>query len=111
MGGNESDGYFTIQRALNIARNSESVVDPTASSYLERSLRDLWGRLEAAPDTYVLTKDEFALFNYFRHRFTASNVAQSAVQRFWDSYQGDPRDFEQTQSSSSRATERSTSGS
>jgi hypothetical protein len=94
MGGNEVDGYFTIQRALDIARNSEGIVDPTVSSYLERALRDVWARLEAAPESYVLTKDEFALFNYFRHRFTTSNVAQSAVQRFWDNYQGDPRDLQ-----------------
>jgi len=90
MGGNEVDGYFTIQRALDIARNSEGVVDPTVSSYLERALRDVWASIEAAPEDYVLTKDEFALFNYFRHRFTTSNIAQSAVQRFWDNYQGDP---------------------
>jgi hypothetical protein len=94
MGGNEADGYFTIQRALDIARNSEGVVDPTISSYLERALRDVWTRLEAAPESYILTKDEFALFNFFRHRFTTSNVAQGAVQRFWDNYQGDPREFQ-----------------
>jgi hypothetical protein len=94
MGGNEVDGYFTIQRALELARNSEGVVDPTVSSCLERSLRDVWARLEADPDSYVLTKDEFALFNYFRHRFTNSNIAQRAVQRFWDNYQGDLRDLQ-----------------
>jgi hypothetical protein len=93
MGGHEVDGYFTIQRALDIARNSEGIVDPTVSSYLERALRDVWARIDAAPESYILTKDEFALFNYFRHRFTTSNVAQSAVQRFWDNYQGDPRDL------------------
>jgi hypothetical protein len=93
MGGNEVDGYFTIQRALEIARNSEGVVDPIVSSCLERCLRDVWARLEAYPENYILTKDEFALFNYFRHRFTNSNTAQRAVQRFWDHYQGDHRDF------------------
>lgn len=94
MGGNEVDGHFTIQRALEIARNSEGVVDPTVSSCLERSLREVWARLEANPDNYVLAKDEFALFNYFRHRFTNSNIAQRAVQRFWDNYQGNPRDLQ-----------------
>jgi hypothetical protein len=94
MGGNEVDGYFTIQRALEIARNSEGVVDPTVSSCLERSLRDVWARLEADPDNYILTKDEFALFNYFRHRFTNSNTAQRAVHRFWDHYHGDPRELQ-----------------
>ncbi|KAE9986505.1 hypothetical protein EG328_005391 [Venturia inaequalis] len=94
MGGNDVDSHFTIQRALEIARNSEGVVDPTVSSCLERSLRAVWTRLEANPDNYVLTKDEFALFNYFRHRFTSSNTARRAVQRFWDNYRGDPRDIQ-----------------
>jgi hypothetical protein len=94
MGGNEVDGYFTIQRALDIARNSEGFVDPTVTTYLERSLRDVWARLAAAPDTYILTKDEFALFNYFRQRFTTSYIAQQAVQRFWNNYQGHPRDLQ-----------------
>lgn len=100
MGGNEIDGHFTIQRALEIARNSEGVVDPTISSCLEYSLREVWARLEANPDSYVLTKDEFALFNYFRHRFTNSDTAQRAIQRFWDNYQGQHREL-QTQNSRS----------
>lgn len=107
MGGNEVDGYFTIQRALEIARNSEGVVDPTVSSCLERSLRGLWARLEADPDNYIFTKDEFALFNYFRHRFTNSNTAQRAVQRFWDHYHGDPRDFQNGAAATGTQTTRS----
>jgi hypothetical protein len=88
MGGNEINGAFTIQRALDIARNSEGYVDPTIHQYLERALQDVWARLHQAPDTYLFTKDEFALFNYYRNRFTSSEIAQRAVRRFWDNYQG-----------------------
>ncbi|KAF2398951.1 hypothetical protein EJ06DRAFT_557490 [Trichodelitschia bisporula] len=77
-----------MARALDIARNSEGIVDPVISSYLERSLRDVWARIEAQPEAYVLSKDEFALFNYFQHRFLTSRIAQRAVQRFWENYHG-----------------------
>jgi hypothetical protein len=101
MGGNEVNGSFTIQRALDIARNSEGYVDPTIHQYLEHALQDVWARLYQAPDTYLFTKDEFALFNYYRNRFATSEIAQRAVQRFWNNYQGDYSEF---QSSSSRST-------
>jgi hypothetical protein len=93
-GGGTADGYLNIQRALDIARNSEGVVDPTIASFLERALRDLWGRITAQPSTYLMNKDEFALFNYFRTRFTQSPTAQDAIQRFWNNYYGDPRAYQ-----------------
>jgi hypothetical protein len=94
MGGNGDTangyGYLTVQRALDIARNSEGGVDPVISSYLEKAILEVWSRLHAQPQTYILSKDEFALFNYFRARFQSSDIAQRAVKRFWDHYEGDP---------------------
>lgn len=79
-------GQLTIQTALDIARNSEGEVEPTISAYLEHALQIVWTKLSHAPDSYVLTKDEFALFNYFRPRFANSELAQRAVRRFWNHY-------------------------
>lgn len=93
MRGSEVDVHVTIKRALDIARNSDGVVDPSILSCLERSLRDIWSRIEADPENYVFTADEFALFNYFRYRFTNSRTAQRAVERFWNQYQGVPRNL------------------
>jgi hypothetical protein len=95
MGGNASAdingyGYLSIQRALEIARNSEGGVDPVIVSYLEKAIQEVWARLHANPN-YILTKDEFSLFTYYRARFQNSEVARRAVQRFWDYYQGNPR--------------------
>ncbi|KAF2840826.1 hypothetical protein M501DRAFT_1014822 [Patellaria atrata CBS 101060] len=93
MGGNngaivDGYGYLSLQGALDVARNSEGGVDPNITAFLERAIHDVWGRLSAAPETYILSKDEFALFNFYRQRFSTSPLAQRAVQRFWDSYQG-----------------------
>ena len=93
-GDQAADTYLSVQRALEIVRNSEGAVDQTSVRFLERSIDELWGRIQTEPNTYLMTKDDFALFNYFRTRFTTSNTAQNAIQRFWDNYQGDPRDFE-----------------
>lgn len=83
-----SYGQLNIQTALDIARNSQGDVEPTISAYLEYSLQVVWSKLISSPEAYILTKDEFALFNYFRPRFTNSDLAQTAIRRFWEHYQG-----------------------
>lgn len=80
-------GQLSIQTALDIARNSEGDVEPTISAYLDACLQDVWAKLAAEPDSYIMTKDEFAVLNYFRPRFTDSEIAQSAIRRFWEHYE------------------------
>lgn len=90
MGGNGNQEInaeeLTIQKALDIARNTEGAVDQSVTSYLEGKLRNIWIQIEAHPETYILSKDEFALFNFYRQRATSSALAQSAIRRFWDNY-------------------------
>ena len=90
MGGNGLSNQLTVKRALEIARNGEDrPLDPAVSAVLERAISEIWQRIQAQPNTYILSKDEFAVFNYFRSRFTFSDVARRAVQRFWDNFEGD----------------------
>ena len=75
-------------RALEQVRNSDSEVPAEAQQTVERAIQQLWQRLQANPN-YLMNKDEFALFNYARSRYTAGNdavVAQRAVARYWDSH-------------------------
>jgi hypothetical protein len=75
----------TVEQALEIARDSpEGAADPTISSILDSALNQLWAKVQAAPDSYVMTRDEFAVFNYFQHRFTGNKMAIAARKRFWD---------------------------
>ncbi|KAI5360254.1 hypothetical protein Slin15195_G121150 [Septoria linicola] len=76
-------GVLNYQRAIDIARNSEGELDPTVSAYLEGALTDIWSRVSIQPDDYVMTKDEFAVFNYYRRRFDENTVAENAVARYW----------------------------
>jgi hypothetical protein len=79
-----------VRRALDRARNSDDGrVDPQISTILETAIGELWRKIQAQPDSYVLSRDEFALFNYFRERFRGSPIAQRAVERFWNNFHGD----------------------
>lgn len=72
-----------IQTALEIARNADSEVDRTVWSYLETNVAGLWRRIQDQPNTYVMDKDEFALFNFFLQRYKDSELTEKAVDRFW----------------------------
>ncbi|KAF2467065.1 uncharacterized protein BDR25DRAFT_72900 [Lindgomyces ingoldianus] len=94
MGGNADYiagyGYISLQRALDIARASDDGrVDPTINAYLERKLGEVWARVQAQPSSYVFTKEEFSLFNYYRARFGETDpIVVGAIARFWNRYHG-----------------------
>jgi uncharacterized lipoprotein YmbA len=88
MGGNTTTnvdgvGNLNYQRALDIARNTEGDLDPNVRDYLERALNDIWARIQQHPDSYLLTKDEFAVFNFYIQRFTGYPESQAAILRYW----------------------------
>lgn len=83
----DAAGALNIQRALDIARNTEGDLDPNVAQYLDKQLTELWTRIQARPEDYVLTKDEFAIFNFNIRRFEGSDVAEKAIARFWSNHQ------------------------
>lgn len=75
----------SVNQALEIARESyDGAQDPTVSKILENALSSIWGKVEASPDSYVMTRDEFSVFNYFQHRFINNTTARLARARYWD---------------------------
>jgi hypothetical protein len=84
-----SGTVFPHQRAIDIARNTEGDLDPGLAFYLEKAFTDLSKTLNSYPDSHILSKDEFAVFSYFRHRFQ-DDLGERAVDRYWRStYQRD----------------------
>ncbi|KJZ79653.1 hypothetical protein HIM_01122 [Hirsutella minnesotensis 3608] len=74
-----------VAQALEIARESpDGASDPTVSNILEHALAHTWSKVTAQPDSYVMTKDEFAVFNFFQHRFVGDELAIAARKRYWD---------------------------
>ena len=87
-GGNPSQ--LTVARALEIVRNNEEgQVHPSVTVVLERTIGEIWRRIQAQPTSYVMSRDEFAVFNYYRNRFKDSQIAQQAVARFWNHFKGE----------------------
>ncbi|KAJ5549752.1 hypothetical protein N7535_002307 [Penicillium sp. DV-2018c] len=84
-----SRSWAQIRLALEQARDCEDGPGNTeTAAVLEAAITEVWNRIQAQPDNYVLSPDEFALFNYFLiTRYRNSPVAQSAVARFWNNYQ------------------------
>ncbi|KAK5678030.1 hypothetical protein LTR17_027671 [Elasticomyces elasticus] len=84
-------GTLNYQRALRIARNTEGDLDPDVHEYLERALNDIQGRFQQHPDSYILTKDEFAILNFYLHRFEGHPDVEAAISRYWQHAQAPNR--------------------
>jgi len=83
------DTNLSIQTALDIARNNEGEqVDAAVIDFLDSTVKHVWQRLEAEPNSYVMSKDEFAVFNFYMYRFTGSDITTKAIDRFWRNHQG-----------------------
>ena len=81
---------LTVASALEFIKNNEDgQVPPVVNAVLERACGEIWQRIQAQPNTYVMNKDEFTIFNRYRARFRDLRLAQQAVARFWDHFRGD----------------------
>jgi hypothetical protein len=77
----------TVAQALDFARDNPKGADnPTVSATLEAALAVIWRRIQARPRSYVMTREEFAVFNYFQHRFQGDRLAIAARKRYWDHF-------------------------
>lgn len=75
----------TVAEALEIARDSaDGARDPIVSGILESALSQVWDRVMSSPDAYVMTPGEFAVFNFYQHRFVGNKTAMAARARFWN---------------------------
>jgi len=76
----------SVTQALEIARDSsEGAQDPTVKQILETALTEIWSRIQAQPSSYVMSREEFAVFNLFQKRFEGQELAIAARKRYWDS--------------------------
>lgn len=74
-----------IADALEVARDSpDGARDPVVCGILESALSQTWERVMANPEGYVMTSGEFAVFNFYQHRFVGNKIAVAARKRFWD---------------------------
>lgn len=80
---------LTITEALDIAKaNQDGGIPSNVTTTLEKANTDLWKRIQEQPATYVMTIDEFAVFNYFQNRYENNDIAGKAISRFWIHFKG-----------------------
>lgn len=76
---------LTISKAIEIAyQNKHNHIDPALATFLDQTIDGIWQRVKAQPSTYLFTREEFAVFTYYRSRFDDNEIAQQAVRRFWE---------------------------
>lgn len=75
-----------VMQALEIARESEDggAGDSYIAKTLDQALDNIWDKVKAQPDSYIMSDDEYSLFNYFQHRFIGNDMAVLARRRYWD---------------------------
>ncbi|TQW00682.1 hypothetical protein V2A60_001738 [Cordyceps javanica] len=85
MGSSSHPTMSDVSQALEIARESPAgASDPTVSKILDQAITHIWKKIQAKPDEYVMTRDEFSVFNYFQHRFVGDKTAMDARARYWN---------------------------
>lgn len=80
------DTPASVSLALYLARETEEGErDPSVIEILERAILRIWAKIQREPTTYVMTREEFAIFNYFQNRFRGNRIAIAARGRYWSS--------------------------
>ncbi|KAI0842440.1 hypothetical protein F5Y06DRAFT_257626 [Hypoxylon sp. FL0890] len=84
--------YAKALQALEAVRESpDALGDPWIKGILERALREVWRRITTDPDQYIMSRDEFAVFNFFQHLYKDDirlRLACKARANYWDNTYG-----------------------
>ncbi len=56
---------------------------PQASQVLEQALADIWRRIRAKPDSYIMTDQECSVMLCFQERHKNDSMFIEAVKRYW----------------------------
>ncbi|KAI1358282.1 hypothetical protein F5Y08DRAFT_345860 [Xylaria arbuscula] len=74
-----------VLQALEIARDDpEAACHGLVRNLLESALEGIWSRVLANKSSYVMSRDEFAIFNFYQTRFRDDPIAIAARGRYWD---------------------------
>lgn len=75
---------LALAQAVYVAQNTTGDIHKRTARFLEKSLLDVRTRLQAEPDSCVLSSAEFALINYYKPALGADEVVERATARFWN---------------------------
>lgn len=83
-----SNNQMSIKDALQIAKNSTQTTPTTiqANQRLEGAKIDILRSLQAQPNSYVMSREQFSVLNYFHERYKSNELVTQAIARFWRNY-------------------------
>ncbi|KAJ9164733.1 hypothetical protein NKR19_g1140 [Coniochaeta hoffmannii] len=74
-----------VAQALETARESEEgAQDAQVCTILDDALSRIWIKIQAHPDSYVMSQTEMSVFTYFQYSFAGNDLAVAARKRYWD---------------------------
>jgi hypothetical protein len=77
-------GTLTIEQATQMFKDNPNGANITqAKAVLSQEMARIWREIQRKPNSYVMSKQEFSVFNCFRNEYN-NPTAQQAVQRYWD---------------------------
>ncbi|KAI0386791.1 hypothetical protein F5Y04DRAFT_242356 [Hypomontagnella monticulosa] len=83
---------YTVQEALEFARESpDGLEDPYVINVLEATLHKVWMRILEQPDDYVMSRTEFAVFNFMQREEPDKRraaLAAKARANYWNNIRG-----------------------
>ncbi|KAF5678142.1 hypothetical protein FHETE_1372 [Fusarium heterosporum] len=76
---------YSVTNALKTARESaDNCMDPVTTAILEFVLTRVWHKVLLSLGSYVMTREEFAVFNFFQYRYIGNEIAVNARKLYWD---------------------------
>lgn len=79
----------SVRRAIIIAQDATNDnLDQHTKEVLTLALRAIWRRIQAQPDSYILTTLEARVFNYYQSLFRGNDLARCAWARYWENTHG-----------------------
>ncbi|KAI1762605.1 hypothetical protein GGR53DRAFT_468148 [Hypoxylon sp. FL1150] len=77
-----------VAQALEMAReNSDGLSDLSTFRIINAAYQAIWAKIREQPDSYTMTMNEFAVFNFFQHLHKGQPdvelMAREATARFW----------------------------
>ena len=74
-----------VAQALETARESEEgAQDAQVCSILDDAISRIWVKIQAHPDSYVMSQTEMSVFTYFQYTFAGNDLAVAARKRYLD---------------------------
>lgn len=73
-----SHGTITPQALKIVAKSEVDSSDTTISKILDGAMTEIFTKVHSQPNSFIMTRDELAVLNFFQHQYTDGKTMLSA---------------------------------